>query len=60
MNEIGVWIMGLAMTLVSLIGLSLAAAAADGTMYWVGLLLFVFGVMFIFRLIGRHTGGAGH
>ncbi len=60
MNDIGAWIMGLFMTLVALIGLTLASAAADGTMYWVGLVLFGFGVLFIFRLIGRHTGGAGH
>lgn len=60
MIGIGKWIMGSAMGLLALIGLFLASAASDGTMYGVGLLLFVFGVLFIFRLIGRYTGGAAH
>ncbi|MEX2643196.1 MAG: hypothetical protein WD270_07065 [Acetobacterales bacterium] len=45
------------MTVLSIVGLFIASGAADPTMYWVGLLWFAFGIMFVFLLIHRHTGG---
>ena len=66
----GRWVFGTVMGLLSLIGLFVASKSTDGTMYYVGLLFFIFGVMFIFALIGKsvgvkpshadQTGDAGH
>ena len=55
---IGRWVIGIAMGLVSLIGLFMASKAADDAMYFVGLVFFVFGVIFIFALIGKSIGVA--
>jgi hypothetical protein len=54
----GTWAFGVIMGLVSLIGLFMASRAVDGMFYTVGLLIFLFGVLFIFALIHRHTGHA--
>jgi len=42
--------MGLAMVLVSLIGLIMASQAVDTAIYLSGLALFVFGVLFVYRM----------
>ncbi|MCG8358385.1 MAG: hypothetical protein MI920_22700 [Kiloniellales bacterium] len=53
MSGIGAWILGVVMGLLALIGLVMASQAHDAVFYWTGLLVFVFGVSFIFVLIGR-------
>lgn len=50
------WILGAAMTLLALLGLTIAGNAVDGTMTWVGLFLCAFGVLFTYGLIARHGG----
>ena len=50
------WVYGAAMGLISLVGLFLASGASDDNMYYVGLLFFVFGILSVFGLIGRHVG----
>jgi hypothetical protein len=59
----GQFILGVIMGVISLIGLFLASRAVDGMFYVFGLLLFLFGLIFIFTLITKHTGqpkGSGH
>ena len=56
MSTTTAWILGAIMGLISLFGLVMASNAVDTTFYWVGLLFFLFGVGFIFALIGRCTG----
>lgn len=50
------WILGVAMSLLALLGLTIAGKAVDGTMTWVGLFLCAFGVLFTYDLIARHSG----
>jgi hypothetical protein len=50
------FILGAIMGVIGLIGLFLASRAVDGMFYVFGLLLFLFGIGFIFSLITRHTG----
>jgi hypothetical protein len=54
----GAFIVGAIMGVISLLGLFLASRAVDGMFYVFGLLLFLFGVLFIFTLIAKHTGHA--
>lgn len=56
MNNDGIWLAGFVMGLLSLLGLALASAAQDSTFYAFGLTLFLFGVLFIFGLIGKYVG----
>lgn len=56
MSATAKWVFGVAMGLISVIGLFLASRATDDVMYFVGLLFFVFGVLFNFGMIGRHVG----
>lgn len=56
MQGTGKWIFGACMTLIALIGLAMASRAVDDVIYFVGLLLFVFGVLMNFWLIGRYVG----
>ena len=56
----GPWIMGTLFVLLSLVGLFMAAYAHDDMFHIGGLLIFAFGVLFIFRLIGRYTGQPIH
>ena len=46
----------IALGLLALIGLIMASGAKDGMFYTVGLLFFLFGVLFIFFLIARCVG----
>jgi hypothetical protein len=51
------WILGGAMTALVLLGLVIASQATDPVMYYVGLGLCLFGVLFNYGLISRHSGG---
>ena len=53
------WILGVAMGALVLLGLIVASHAVDPVMYYVGLGLCLFGVLFNYGLISRHSGG-GH
>jgi hypothetical protein len=53
---VGPWILGALMALLSLFGLVMASGATDAGFYGVGLLFFLFGVLFNFGLIARHVG----
>jgi hypothetical protein len=55
-ETVGPWIVGALMALLSLFGLAMASRATDAAFYGVGLLFFLFGVLFIFGLIGRYVG----
>jgi membrane protein YdbS with pleckstrin-like domain len=55
MGNIGGWILGGLIAAVGLIALFMAAHADDGLMYYVGLIVFVFAVLFNFGLIHRYT-----
>jgi len=52
----GSWIFGVAMALLSLIGLFIASRAHDQMLSTVGFLLVSFGLAFIFWLIAKNTG----
>ena len=56
MSATGAWVLGGIMGLISLLGLVMASHAHDDVFYFVGLLVFLFGVLFIFGLIRRGTG----
>ncbi|MGF1610500.1 MAG: hypothetical protein ACFCUQ_13955 [Kiloniellales bacterium] len=56
MSAAGAWVLGGVMGLISLLGLVMASRAQDDVFYLVGLLLFLFGVLFCFGLIKRCTG----
>lgn len=53
--DIGGVIYAVIMGVVSILGLFMASRAVDGTFYWVGFLLFFFGLFAIFRMIGKWT-----
>ena len=50
------WLLGITMTLLALLGLTLSANAVDATMSWVGLFLCGFGILFVYGMIARHSG----
>ena len=52
----GAWILGIVMGLLALLGLVMASQAVDPVFYGTGLLLSVFGVVFVFFLIKKNTG----
>ena len=52
----GVWITGVCMAFMALLGLFVSSRAVDDTIAWVGMLFFIFGVAFIYRQIVRNTG----
>ena len=56
MDGSGKWIMGGLMALMAILGLLMASRAQDSVFYFVGLLFFIFGVVFNFSLIGRYAG----
>lgn len=53
----GSWVMGLVMTLLGLLGLTLASRAVDTAMYLSGLTLFVFSVLFVYRMVLKYANG---
>jgi predicted exporter len=50
------WAIGAVMAVLAVVGLFLASGAQDSTMEWVGLLLTIFGIGYIYRLIIENTG----
>ncbi len=56
MGITGKWVLGTLMGLLGLIGLFMSSRAVDHAIYYTGLLIFVFAVLFVFSLIGRSTG----
>lgn len=56
----GSWVLGGLIAFFGLLGLFLASRALDGTVYWVGLLAFLFSIFFNFNLIVSHTGQKSH
>ncbi|MDJ0895911.1 MAG: hypothetical protein QNJ92_12280 [Alphaproteobacteria bacterium] len=55
MKQLGLWFAAIGVGVIGVIGLFLAAGAHDGTMYYVGLLIFLFACVFEFSLIARQT-----
>ena len=55
MRQLGLWFAAIAVGAVGIIGLFMAAGAHDATMYYVGLLIFLFACVFEFSLIARQT-----
>jgi hypothetical protein len=53
MDGTGRWIFGGVFVLVAILGLGLASGAKDNVIYAVGLLVFLFSVLFIFGLVKR-------
>ena len=49
-------LLGVVMGVISLIGLVMASQAHDQAFYYTGLVLFLFGVLFVFALIHRYIG----
>ena len=56
MKGIGTFIIGVAMGLLSLIGLVVASHAADSAFYWIGLVFAAFGILYIYGMILRYAG----
>ena len=50
------WILGVVMAALVLLGLILASHAADPFMYYIGLGFCLFGVLFNYGMISRHSG----
>jgi hypothetical protein len=59
-NHAGRWVFGALMTLLAIYGLFAAANARDTGFYIFGLAMFLFGVLFVFSLIGKYTGSKRH
>lgn len=49
------WVIGILMSLLSLLGLFLASHAVDMTMGWVGILMFTTCLAFVYGLIIKNT-----
>ena len=60
MNPYGAWIAGLLMGALAVLGLVMAATAADTAFTFAGFGFFAFGVLFIFGLIHRNVGQPPH
>ena len=50
------WILGIVMAALVLLGLVMASHAADPFMYYIGLGFCLFGVLFNYGMISRHSG----
>lgn len=55
MQDGAAWILGIAMTLVALLGLVIAGNATDTVMYYAGLGFCLFGVLFNYGMVARHA-----
>ena len=53
------WVIGILVGLIGLLGLFMASRATDVVFYWIGLLFFVFAVLFCYGLIGRDNSENG-
>lgn len=56
MGNATAWILGTCMAVVALLGLIMASQAADPMIYYVGLGLCLFGVLFNYGLVARNSG----
>lgn len=56
MQTLVAWIVGALVVVLGLLGLFLSGNATDAIMYWTGLLIFGFAVLFVFQLIGSVSG----
>ena len=56
MHDGSAWILGIAMAVLALLGLIIAGNATDTVMYYAGLGLCLFGVLFTYGMIARHAG----
>jgi hypothetical protein len=56
MQGSGKWVLGALVGLLGLVGLFAASRAHDGEMYLFGLIFFAAAIVFVFGLIGSHTG----
>jgi hypothetical protein len=54
MEGTGNWILGGFVAILGLVGLSFAAHAVDGAIYYAGLMVFVFAVLFIMAQLKYH------
>lgn len=59
MKGLGKFIIGVAMGLIGLLGLTIASRAADEAFYWTGLIFAAFGVLFIYGMLLRYAGADG-
>jgi len=50
------WILGVVMAALVLLGLVMASHAADPFMYYIGLGFCLFGILFNYGMISRHSG----
>jgi len=50
------WILGIVMGALVLLGLVMASHAADPFMYYIGLGFCLFGILFNYGMISRHSG----
>jgi hypothetical protein len=56
MQNAQAWILGIVMAVLVLLGLIIASQAADPVMYYVGLGLCLFGILFNYGMVSRHSG----
>ena len=59
MKDLTSWGVGIAMGLLSLLGLILASRATDDVMYWTAIGLTIFGILFNYYLVGRPDRQSG-
>jgi len=50
------WILGFVMVILVLLGLVMASHASDPFMYYIGLGFSLFGILFNYGMISRHSG----
>jgi hypothetical protein len=60
MQTLGNWILGAIMVVIALVGLFMAAKAADTVFQFGGFLFFLFGVGYCLALIAKSTGNTAH
>lgn len=58
MNDLTRWGVGIAMALLSLLGLVVASRAADDVIFWTAIGLMLFGILFNYYLVGRSESGS--
>lgn len=58
MKDLTSWGVGIAMGLLSLLGLVIASRATDDVIYWTAIGLVLFGILFNYYLVGRSDSGS--
>ncbi len=59
MNDLSSWGVGIAMALLSLLGLIIASRATDDVIFWTAIGLMLFGILFNYYLAGRSNKRRG-